>query len=361
MFEVIDAGFGPGEAVAHIGFITKKMIATVIGLGLIGGSFALALKDKGLADKVIGVDNNPANAAKALELGLADEVLPLEAAVDASDLVAIAIPVSAIPLLAVKILNRVRHQIVMDMGSTKEELCEVIAQHARRGRFVATHPMWGTEYSGPESAVKGAFAGRSVVICQREMSDPEAVETVEDIYRQLGMPIICMEPEEHDLHAAYVSHISQVTSYALALTVLEKEREDETIFALAGGGFESTAGEKFGRHVDSDPAQKQVQCIGRIARTHPPVAGHAPHDRARRHRRVAGFDPKGQLDPADHSLTGRTRPVLGRFSGLGRGRHGGVRQEGTHGNGGVSCGEHGRTDSVRAASTMIENNKKPNR
>ena len=240
MFEVIDAGFGPGEAVAHIGFITKKMIATVIGLGLIGGSFALALKDKGLADKVIGVDNNPANAAKALELGLADEVLPLEAAVDASDLVAIAIPVSAIPLLAVKILNRVRHQIVMDMGSTKEELCEVIAQHARRGRFVATHPMWGTEYSGPESAVKGAFAGRSVVICQREMSDPEAVETVEDIYRQLGMPIICMEPEEHDLHAAYVSHISQVMSYALALTVLEKEREDETIFALAGGGFEST-------------------------------------------------------------------------------------------------------------------------
>ena len=155
-------------------------------------------------------------------------------------LVAIAIPVNAIPLLAVKVLNRVKHQIVMDMGSTKEELCEVIAQHAKRGRFVATHPMWGTEYSGPEAAVKGAFAGRSVVICQREMSDPEAVGIVEDIYRTLGMPIISMEPEEHDLHAAYVSHISQVTSYALALTVLEKEREDDTIFALAGGGFEST-------------------------------------------------------------------------------------------------------------------------
>lgn len=216
------------------------MIATVIGLGLIGGSFALALKDKGLADRVIGVDNNPANAAKALELGLVDELLPMEAAVDTSDLVAIAIPVNAIPLLAVKVLNRVKHQIVMDMGSTKEELCEVIAQHAKRGRFVATHPMWGTEYSGPEAAVKGAFAGRSVVICQREMSDPEAVGIVEDIYRTLGMPIISMEPEEHDLHAAYVSHISQVTSYALALTVLEKEREDDTIFALAGGGFEST-------------------------------------------------------------------------------------------------------------------------
>lgn len=216
------------------------MIATVIGLGLIGGSFALALKDKGLAERVIGVDNNPSHAAKALELGLVDEVLPLEAATEAADLIAIAIPVSAIPLTAVKVLNRVRHQIVMDMGSTKEELCEVIAQHAKRSRFVATHPMWGTEYSGPEAAVKGAFAGRSVVICEREASDPEAVAQVETIYRALGMPIIYMEPEEHDLHAAYVSHISQVTSYALALTVLEKEREDDTIFALAGGGFEST-------------------------------------------------------------------------------------------------------------------------
>lgn len=216
------------------------MIATVIGLGLIGGSFALALKDKGLAERIIGVDNNPSHAAKALELGLVDEVLPLEAATEAADLIAIAIPVSAIPLTAVKVLNRVRHQIVMDMGSTKEELCEVIAQHAKRSRFVATHPMWGTEYSGPEAAVKGAFAGRSVVICEREASDPEAVALVEAIYRTLGMPIIYMEPEEHDLHAAYVSHISQVTSYALALTVLEKEREDDTIFALAGGGFEST-------------------------------------------------------------------------------------------------------------------------
>ncbi|MCC8063246.1 MAG: prephenate dehydrogenase [Rikenellaceae bacterium] len=216
------------------------MIATVIGLGLIGGSFALALKDKGLADKVIGVDNNPANAAKALELGLVDEVLPMEAAVDASDLIAMAIPVNAIPLLSVKILNRVKHQIVMDMGSTKEELCEVIAQHAKRGRFVATHPMWGTEYSGPEAAVKGAFAGRSVVICQREMSDPEAVGVVEDVYRRIGLPVIYMEPEEHALHAAYVSHISHITSFALALTVLEKEREEEAIFDLAGGGFEST-------------------------------------------------------------------------------------------------------------------------
>lgn len=216
------------------------MIATIIGLGLIGGSFALALKDRGLAERVIGVDTDPTHAAKALELGLVDEIRPLETAIEGSDLIVLAIPVNAIPLLAIKILNRVDRQIVMDMGSTKEELCEVIAQHARRGRFVATHPMWGTEYSGPEAAVRGAFAGRSVVICQRELSDPDAVETVEGIYERIGMPIIEMDPEEHDLHAAYVSHISQITSYALALTVLEKEREEAKIFALAGGGFEST-------------------------------------------------------------------------------------------------------------------------
>ena len=144
-------------------------------------------------------------------------------------------------LLAVKVLNLVDDsQVVIDMGSTKQELCEVIAQHPRRGRFVATHPMWGTEYSGPDAASRGAFAGRTAVICERERSDRDAVETVERLYGALGMPLVSMEPEEHDLHTAYVSHISHITSFALALTVLEKEREEQHIFDLAGGGFEST-------------------------------------------------------------------------------------------------------------------------
>ena len=112
--------------------------------------------------------------------------------------------------------------------------------HARRGRLVATHPMWGTEYSGPDAACEGAFAGRTAVVCERERSDRDAVETVERIYAALGMSLTTMEAEEHDLHAAYVSHISHVTSFALALTVLEKEREERHIFDLAGGGFEST-------------------------------------------------------------------------------------------------------------------------
>lgn len=218
------------------------MRVTVIGLGLIGGSFALALRAKGLATRLIGVEANPLHAAKALELGLVDSILPLIEAVEGADLIAIAVPVDVIPQLAVKILNRVtENQIVIDMGSTKGELCEIISQHPARHRFVATHPMWGTEYSGPQAATADSFAGRNVVICQKELSDTLAVEKVESIYRALGMDVLEMDAEQHDLHAAYVSHISHITSFILSTTVLEKEREEEAIFNLAGGGFDSTA------------------------------------------------------------------------------------------------------------------------
>jgi prephenate dehydrogenase len=218
------------------------MRVTVIGLGLIGGSFALALRAKGIATEVVGVEANPLHAAKALELGIADSVLPLAEAIEGSELIAIAVPVDAILQLAVKILNRVtEHQIVIDMGSTKGELCEIISQHPARSRFVATHPMWGTEFSGPQAATADSFAGRNVVICQKELSDVEAVEKVETIYRTLGMDVLEMDAEQHDLHAAYVSHISHITSFILSTTVLEKEREEEAIFNLAGGGFDSTA------------------------------------------------------------------------------------------------------------------------
>ena len=216
------------------------MKAAVIGIGLIGGSFALTLKDKGICEEVIGVDNSERNRAKAVELGLVDRTLPLDEAIPAADLIVLATPVDSIPLLAVKVLNKVDRQVVIDMGSTKQELCEVIAQHPRRGRFVATHPMWGTEYSGPEAAVHDGFEGRTVVLCDGAESDPDALKLVEDIYRKIGMPIKYMSSEEQDTHTAYVSHISHITSFALALTVLEKEREEEHIFDLPGGGFEST-------------------------------------------------------------------------------------------------------------------------
>ena len=213
----------------------------IAGLGLIGGSFALALRDRGIADEILGVEKSDENAAEALRLGLADRIVTLEEGVPQADLVVLATPVDTIPLMAVKALNHVTdRQVVMDMGSIKAELCEVISMHARRGRFVAAHPMWGTEYSGPRAAQHGAFTGRNAVLCEAERSDADALAAVERIFRALDVPVVYMGAEEHDLHAAYVSHISHVTSFALALTVLEKEREERHILDLAGGGFEST-------------------------------------------------------------------------------------------------------------------------
>ena len=217
------------------------MKAAVFGLGLIGGSFALSLRDHGIAGEILGVDSSEENARKALELGLIDRIATHDEAVAEGDLIVLATPVDVTPVLATRILNRARGgQTVMDMGSIKEELCEVIEQHPARGRFVATHPMWGTEFSGPSAAVHGAFAGRTTVICDRELSSPDALAAVEGIYARIGSPVIYMSAAEQDLHTAYVSHISHITSFALALTVLEKEREEEHIFDLAGGGFEST-------------------------------------------------------------------------------------------------------------------------
>ncbi|HRO47612.1 prephenate dehydrogenase [Agriterribacter sp.] len=214
---------------------------TIVGVGLISGSFSMILKEKGLVKHVIGVSRTAQSINKALELGIIDEALPLEEAVKKSSLIYVAIPVDATIPVIQAIMDLVNEeQIVVDAGSTKQALCEALANHPMRRRFVATHPMWGTEYSGPEAAVRDAFAGRVCVICEKEKSDPDAVDTVEKIYKLLGMHVTYMDADAHDMHAAYVSHISHITSFALANTVLEKEKEENAIFELAGGGFEST-------------------------------------------------------------------------------------------------------------------------
>lgn len=223
---------------------------TIVGVGLISGSFALALKEKGLVRKVIGVSRTKSSADKAIELGIIDEALTLEEAVPQSDLIYVAIPVDVTVPIMVKIMDMIgEHQIVADAGSTKHFLCEALKDHPMRSRFVATHPMWGTEYSGPESAVRDAFIGRACVISEKEKTDPSALDTVEKVYQHLGMHFVYMDADAHDMHAAYISHISHITSFALANTVLEKEREDNAIFELAGGGFESTV-----RLAKSNPA-----------------------------------------------------------------------------------------------------------
>jgi prephenate dehydrogenase len=225
------------------------MTISIIGTGLIGGSMALGLKDMNIATRVIGVDANDEHAMKAVKLGLVDEIADLKTAVKKANLIIVAIPVHATEQLLPEIMDLVDRQVVMDVSSTKQTILQAIGDHPKRSRFVATHPMWGTEYSGPEAAVRGAFTGKVTVISGKEDSDTDAVELVEEIYKALGMRLIYMDPASHDIHAAYVSHISHITSFALANTVLEKEKEEDTIFAMASAGFESTV-----RLAKSNPA-----------------------------------------------------------------------------------------------------------
>jgi prephenate dehydrogenase len=216
------------------------MRVAIVGIGLIGGSMALALKEQGFADAIIGVDENPLHQQKALDLNLVDEIMPLEEAIQKSDFIILAIPVNAAEKILPFILDHTVNQVIMDVGSTKEGLLNSIKDHPKRGRFVATHPMWGTEYSGPEAAIKGAFRDKATVICNKEENDTDALEMVENAYQAMGMHRVYMNAKAHDVHVAYVSHISHITSFALANTVLEKEREEDAIFELASGGFEST-------------------------------------------------------------------------------------------------------------------------
>ena len=218
----------------------KPKVIAVVGLGLIGGSFALAAKAKGLASHIIGVDNNTEHQKQALELAIVDEIVPLEEAILKSELIVLAVPVNAVTSMLPGILDKVDQQVVIEMGSTKESVVKVVKHHAKRGRFVATHPMWGTEYSGPQAAQKDAFINKAVIICDAANSDADALHQIEELYKTIGMNLVYMDAVAHDLHAAYVSHISHITSFALANTVLEKEKEDDAIFELASGGFEST-------------------------------------------------------------------------------------------------------------------------
>jgi prephenate dehydrogenase len=212
----------------------------VIGIGLIGGSIAMTLKQKGFVDHVIGVDNNPLHQDQALQMGIVDEMMSLEEAIVSADLVVIATPVNIAEKLLSTILDLIDKQVVFDVGSTKESIVHIANGHSKRGRFVPTHPMWGTEFSGPEAAQQDAFKEKATVICNKEQIDENALTLVKQVYEQLGMHIVYMDAMKHDIHVAYVSHISHITSFALANTVLEKEKESDAIFELASGGFEST-------------------------------------------------------------------------------------------------------------------------
>ena len=221
------------------------MTIGIIGLGLIGGSMAIDLKRRGFASCVLGVEADPVHAEAAVRMQLCDELVPYEACLERSDIVVVAVPVGTAVKMVADILDRFQaagaaDKIVIDVCSTKEQINLTTQYHPRREQYVSTHPMAGTEYSGPWAAMPNLFDGRACIIANPEESSPKALKTIETLYNVLNMRLLYMNASSHDVHTAYVSHISHVTSFALALTVLDKEKDEKHIFDLASGGFSST-------------------------------------------------------------------------------------------------------------------------
>jgi prephenate dehydrogenase len=218
------------------------MTVAIVGIGLIGGSLAVDLRKRKFAEKIIGVDSSLHHQNIAKLCGLVDEIGTLEDAIDKSELIILSTPVSTNCKMLPSILDRIKgtFKVVTDMGSTKLSIAEVSKNHEARGRYVAAHPMAGTEYSGPLAAIGKLFDYKNVIICDKDLSDNDALVKVEQMLDVLNMHKVYMNSADHDVHVAYISHISHITSFSLALSVLEKEQEEQNILTLAGGGFEST-------------------------------------------------------------------------------------------------------------------------
>ena len=219
-------------------FLTMKK-AVIIGLGLIGGSFALELK-KRLQYTVVGIDKNPQHLQEALALGIISEAIDYPQIADA-DLVLVAVPVNRIAQVVHEVLDHVgENTLVMDVGSVKESICKEVAQHPRRSQFVAAHPMAGTEYSGPQAALYDLFDGKVMALCEVEKSNWKLLDRALDISKALNMRVKMMSPTDHDLHTAYVSHLSHISSFMLGKNVMEIENEEPQIYDLASTGLDST-------------------------------------------------------------------------------------------------------------------------
>ena len=222
----------------------------IIGLGLIGGSLAISLRKRKFANYFYGFDINNDHGDQAKKIGFIDAFVDLDTLIAKSDLIVVAIPVDKARKLVHSILDKIgKEKIVVDMGSTKSGICGEVKNHPKRKQFVASHPIAGTENSGPTAAIDNLYDTKITIICDRELSDPSAVSLIEKMYECLKMRIIYMNSEEHDRHIAYVSHLSHITSFMLGKTVLEIEKDEKSIFDMAGSGFESTV-----RLAKSSPA-----------------------------------------------------------------------------------------------------------
>ncbi len=221
----------------------------IIGIGLIGGSFALDIKKHYPSATISGIDTNENHLAEAIKLGIIQEETTFED-LNSSDFVILSTPVDISVLILPKILDKIGEQtLVLDVGSTKLPICEVIANHPKRRNFMACHPIAGTEFSGPCAAVLGLFENKTNIICEVEKTTFKLQEKALELFNKIGMRIRYMDPKSHDKHIAYVSHLSHISAFMLGKTVIEKEKDEQDIFDMAGSGFESTV-----RLAKSSPA-----------------------------------------------------------------------------------------------------------
>jgi prephenate dehydrogenase len=217
------------------------MKVCIVGCGLIGGSIAIDLKAENWADEIIGTDANPRHEDSALAYGFINRKASLSEGIRDADVIILAVPVQAIASMLPKILDQLeKGQVVIDCGSTKEALCSKVETHSRRDQYVAAHPIAGTENTGPSAAFSGLFKEKVNIICDRERTGAHAMDIAASLFRALGMKTIFMNSKEHDRHIAYVSHLSHISSFMLGHTVLEIEKDEKSIFNMAGSGFEST-------------------------------------------------------------------------------------------------------------------------
>ena len=221
----------------------------IVGIGLIGGSMALDIKALHPEATILGIDTNESHLAQAIALEVVKTVATFEDLGDA-DFVIVSVPVDVALIILPKVLDAIGDQtIVFEVGSTKMPICEAVVNHPKRRNFIATHPIAGTEFSGPAAAINGLFQGKTNIICEVEKTSFKLQEKALNLFKQMGMRIRYMDPKSHDKHIAYVSHLSHISAFMLGKTVIEKEKHEQDIFDMAGSGFESTV-----RLAKSSPA-----------------------------------------------------------------------------------------------------------
>ena len=212
----------------------------IIGLGLIGSSLALKIDEIYNDIYIYGEDICKSNLNYAIENNIINNKLE-EKDYSKLDILFLAIPVDGILDVLSTILDKVgQNTLVVDLGSTKMPICDLVNNNQNRSKFLAAHPIAGTEFSGPMSAESSLFNNKTIILCETEKTENKLLNMAKELFLSIGMNIKEMKADEHDKHIAYVSHLSHITSFMLGKTVMDKEKDEETIYDMAGSGFEST-------------------------------------------------------------------------------------------------------------------------